>query len=352
MNTNAAVIGLDIAKNVFVAVGLTAHGRIVLKKKLARAEVLAFFANVPGTAVGIEACAGAHYWARELNQLGHAAKLIAAQHVKAFVTGNKNDTRDASAIAEIRARAQTKYVPINTPANQDLQMLHRARQGLMQERKALLSRLRAFAHEYGKVFPAGVTKFHQGFRAWLGQADHGLSGLAHATLTELFAQLHDKDARLSDYDQRLDQAARADGRAKRLMAVPGIGRLSATAILAAVADPHHFGSGRDLAANLGLVPHQHSSGAKERLLGISKRGDAYLRTLLIHGARSALRAAGEKPDRLLRWAVSLQKRKSTNVAAVALANKMARVAWALLAHERDDVPIYAAPRPVAIAAAI
>jgi transposase len=341
MNTNAAVIGLDIAKNVFVAVGMDGHGKVVFKKKLARGEVLAFFANVPKTAIGIEACAGAHYWAREIGKHGHDVKLIAAQHVKSFVTGNKNDIRDAQAIAEIRARASTKYVSINTEANQDLQMLHRARQGLMLERRALICRLRAFAHEYGKVFPAGVAKFHQGFRAWLGQADHGLSGMAFETLRELFDELNAKDARLTGYDQRLEQAAREDARAKRLMAVPGIGRLTATAIVAAVADPHHFGSGRDMSANVGLIPHQHSSGGKERLLGISKRGDAYLRTLLIHGARSALRAAGEKPDRLLRWAVGLQKRKGTNVAAVALANKMVRVAWALLAHDRDYVPAYA-----------
>jgi len=343
MNTNAAVIGLDIAKNVFVAVGLTEHGKVVLKKKLSRAEVLPFFANLPGTAVGIEACAGAHYWARELNTLGHAAKLIAAQHVKAYVTGNKNDARDAQAIADIRARAQTKYVPINTPANQDLQMLHRARQGLMQERKALICRLRAFAHEYGRIFPMGVAKFRKAFGAWLA-GDHGLSGMAHATLTELFSSLHDKETRLAQYDARLDQAARADARAQRLMAVPGIGKLTATAMLAAVADAHHFASGRDMSANVGLVPHQHSSGGKERLLGISKRGDVYLRTLLIHGARSALRVGANKPDRLLRWATALAKRKGMNVASVALANKLARVAWALLAHDRDYDPAYAATR--------
>lgn len=344
MNTNAAVIGLDIAKNVFVAVGLTERGKVVLKKKLTRGEVLAFFANLPGTAVGIEACAGAHYWARELTKLGHDTKLIAAQHVKAFVTGNKNDTRDAQAIAEIRARASTKYVPINTEANQDLQMLHRARQGLMQERKALICRLRAFAHEYGQVFPAGVAKFRQGFRAWLNGADHGLSGMALETLRELFGALDDQDTRLSDYDQRLEQAAREDARARRLMALPGIGKLTATAILASVADPHHFGSGRDLSANVGLVPYQHSSGEKERLLGISKRGDTYLRTLLIHGARSALRVGAKKPDRLLRWATALAKRKGMNVASVALANKLARVAWALLAHDRDYVPAYSGAR--------
>lgn len=346
MNTNAAVIGLDIAKNVFMAVGMDVRGKVVLKKKLSRHEVLPFFTNVPKSAIGIEACAGAHYWARELNKLGHDARLIAAQHVKGFVTGNKNDTRDAAAIAEIRARASTKYVAINTEANQDLQMLHRARQALMSERRALLCRLRAFAHEYGRVFPTGVARFRKDIRAWLDGSAHGLSGMAQAILRELLSEFDDKEARLADYDQRLDQAARESSQAKRLMAVPGIGKLAATAILASVADPHHFGSGRDMSANLGLVPHQHSSGEKERLLGISKRGDAYLRTLLIHGARSALRAAGEKPDRCLRWASALAKRKGMNVAAVALANKMARIAWALLAHDRDYVATYVRARTI------
>ena len=167
MNTNAAVIGLDIAKNVFVAVGLSERGKVVLKKRLSRPEVLGFFANVPKTAIGIEACAGAHYWARELNKLGHATKLIAAQHVKSFVLGNKNDARDAEAIAEIRARAQTKYVPINTVANQDLQMLHRARAGLMQERKALLSPLARLRARVRQGLPGGG-----------GQVPPGLSHLA------------------------------------------------------------------------------------------------------------------------------------------------------------------------------
>lgn len=343
MNTNATVIGLDIAKNVFVAVGLNARGKMVLKKKLARREVLAFFANLPKTAIGVEACAGAHYWARELGKLGHDARLIAAQHVKSFVLGNKNDTRDAQAIAEIRARASTKYVAINTEANQDLQMLHRARQGLVQARKAELCRLRAFAHEYGKVFPVGANTFRAGLRAWLDAPDHGVSALALETLRDGLAQVEELTARLIGYDKRIAQAA-GDARAKRLMAVPGIGPLTATAMLATVADPHHFGSGRDLAANLGLVPHQHSSGGKERLLGISKRGDAYLRTLLIHGARAALRAAKDKPDSLLRWAVKLEARKGTNLAAVALANKVARVAWAMLAHDRGYDPAHTARR--------
>ncbi len=229
MNTNATVIGLDIAKDVFVAVGLNARGQVVLKKKLVRHGVLAFFANLPATAVGIEACAGAHYWARELGKLGHDARLIAAQHVKSFVLGNKNDTRDAQAIAEIRARASTKYVPINTAANQDLQMLHRARQGLMQARKAELCRLRAFAHEYGKVFPVGANTFRTGLRAWLDAPDHGLSAMALETLRDGLAQVEELTARLIGYDKRIARSA-CDARARRLMAVPSIGPLTATAI--------------------------------------------------------------------------------------------------------------------------
>ena len=340
MNATAKVIGLDIAKNVFVAVGHDAQGKVVLKRTLSRDAVLSTFANMPAATIGIEACAGSHYWARELNALGHDAKLIAAQHTRAYVTGNKNDTNDAAAIAESRSRASTKYVPINTEAQQDLQMLHRARQALMQERIAMICRIRAFAGEYGQVFAVGVAKFQSGFDAWLADEKNGLSGSAIATFTELKAQLDDKDARIDVYDKRLAQAAREDTRAIRLMEVPGIGKLTATAVLATVANAHHFDNGRDFAANLGLVPREHSSGGKQRLFGITKRGDTYLRTLLIHGARSALRCAGDKPDKLLRWAQKLAERRGVNVAAVALANKMARVIWALLAHGRAYVPVW------------
>lgn len=270
--------------------------------------------------------------------MGHDARLIAAQHVKPFVSGSKNDANDAHAIAEVRARASTRYVPVNTEAQQDMQMLHRARQGVMGERKALICRIRAFAGEYGVFFSVDAARFRKELSQWLGDAGNGLSGMALNTLRESSAQLDDKNRQLDQYDQRIAQAAKGDVRAQRLVQVPGVGKLTATAALAAIADAHHFASGRDLAANLGLAPRQHSSGGKEVLLGITRRGDSYLRTLLIHGARSALRLAGDKPDRLLRWARKLQERKGANVAAVALANKMARVIWALLAHDRDYSP--------------
>lgn len=339
MNATAKVFGLDIAKEVFVGVGHDARGKEVLKRKMKRSEVLRTFRELPPMEVGIEACSGSHYWARELIALGHDVKLIAAQHTRAFVTGNKNDTNDAAAIAEARARSSTKYVPINTPEQQDLQMLHRARSALMAERVGMINRIRAFAGEYGQVFAKSIASFRAGLRAWLTDPENGLSGSALATFWELKEQLDDKEQRILGYERRLKQEAKAEV-AQRLMEVPGVGPLTATAVMASVADPHHFRSGRDFAANLGLVPREHSSGGKQRLFGITCRGDSYLRTLLIHGARSALRCAGNKADRQLRWASSLAVRRNFNVAAVALANKMARVIWAILAHGRTYVPVW------------
>ena len=189
MNATGKVIGLDIAKSVFVAVGRDVHGKVVLKRTLSRGDVLSTFANMPATTVGIESCAGSHYWARKLISFGHDVKLIAAQHTRAYVSGNKNDTNDAAAIAEARSRESTKYVPINTEAQQDLQMLHRARQALIQERTAMICRIRAFAGEYGQVFALGVAKFLKGVTAWLADPENGLSGSALTTFAELKTQL-------------------------------------------------------------------------------------------------------------------------------------------------------------------
>lgn len=347
MNRNAKIIGLDIAKNVFAMCGIDEHGVVVMKRLLSRGEMLETFAKIPPTSVAIEACAGSHYWGRELTKLQHEVRLIAGQHPRRYVSGNKNDMRDAQGVAEARSRAKMKYVPINTEAQQDLQMLHRSRQALMVERTGMINRIRAFAAEYGRVFPLGVAKFLIGIRDWLAGPENGLSGSALATFQELREQLADKDARIAVYDARLAQAARDDAQATQLMQVPGVGKLIATAMVATVADAHHYKNARDFAANLGIVPKEHSSGGKQRLFSISKRGNIYLRTLLIHGARSALRCAGDKPDKMLVWAKKVQERRGYNIAAVALANKMARVIWAILAHGREYVPVWSksATRP-------
>jgi len=340
MDDIATVVGVDIAKTVFVAVGMNDRGKVLWRKKLSREEVLPFFATLALVKIGMEACAGAHYWARRLNAQGHDTRLIAAQHVKPFVNGSKNDWNDAQAIAEVRSRGETKYVPINTEAQQDMQMLHRARQALLSERNGVICRIRAFAGEYGKVFPLSVSKFRKGIAEWLGDdAENGLSGNAVQTLRELLEQLDEKEKRQDAYDARIALAAKEDERARRLMQVPGIGKLTATAVVASVSDPRHFPSSRDLSANLGLVPRQHSSGGKDRLFGITKRSDGYLRTLLIHCARSALRCAGEKPDRMLRWALQVQQRRGAKIAAVALANKLARIVWAMLVSGDEYQPV-------------
>lgn len=334
MNHNATYVGLDIAKSVFYVVGKDDVGREVLKRKLKRDQVLDFFANLSPAKVGIEACGGAHYWAREINKLGHEAKLIAGQHVKKYVSGNKNDYRDAQAISEARSRADMRYVPINTEAQQELQMLHRLRQRVMENRTALICQARGLLSEFGIVFAQSVKAFRSGMCQLLGDNPANLSDGVLEMLAALMQQLDGLDAQLACYDARVAQAARHE-RAKRLMALPGIGPLIATALIAAVHDPRHFKSGRGFAANLGLTPHEHSSGGRQVLLGISKRGDRYLRMLLIHGARSALRTAEGKTDRMLIWALKLKRTKGFNVAAVALANKVARIAWALLAHDRQ-----------------
>lgn len=283
--------------------------------------VLPTFRNMPATKVAIESCSGSHYWARQLQALGREVILIAAQHTRACVTGNKNDYNDAAAIAESGSRASTKTVAINTEAQQDLQILHRARQALMKERTALINRARAFAGEYGKVFALGIARIRAGLIDWLQDENHGLSGSAHHSMMELKEQWDDKETRIATYDQRLQQAAKEDVRARRLLEIPGVGKLTATAVIAAVSDARYFKMGRDFATNLGIIPREHSSGGKQRLYGITKRGDSYLRTLLIHGARSALHTAGKKSDRLLNWAFKIAERRGVKVAAVALANK-------------------------------
>jgi transposase len=339
MKHNATTIGLDIAKHSFYAVGVDRGRREVLKRKLTRSQVLRFFRAHPPAAIGIEACAGAHFWARALNAIGHDVRLIAAQHVSRRVVGNKNDYRDAAVICELRGNPQMPFVPINTEAQQDIQMLHRVRERLVAQRTALMLQIRGLLGEYGAVFAPGVQPLRQGLVEALGGEHLSLSASALETFDDLYRQWRQLDEQVRVYDRRIQQLARQDETVARLMAMPGIGPLNATALLAALGDARHFRAGRIFALNLGLTPREFSTGGKQRLFGISKRGDRYLRTLLIHGARSALRCAEGKPDRLLQWALRLKEAKGFNVAACALANKLARVAWALVAHDRRYQPL-------------
>jgi transposase len=327
---NVMTIGLDIAKNVFQLHGVDANGKTVLRKQLKRNQVLAFFANLSACRVGLEACSGAHYWARELIKLGHDARLISPQFVKPYVKGNKNDANDAEAIGEAVGRSNMRFVPIKSIEQQDLQMLHRVRSGLVKERTALANRIRGLLSEYGIIVALGIAKLRQQLPDILEEAENGLTMAARQIFADLQEQLIELDKQVAAYGDKIQSVHRASEVSQRLGDVPGIGSITATALLAALGDGKAFTSARQVAAWLGLVPRQDSSGGKPRLLGISKRGDVYLRTLLIHGARAVVKAAAQKDDSQSRWINDLVKRRNANIAAVAVANKNARIVWALL----------------------
>ena len=332
-------VGLDIAKQVFQVHGVDEHGKARVRKQLARAKVLEFFAQLPLCLIGIEACGSAHYWGRELTKLGHTVKLIAAQFVIPYRKRGKNDANDAEAICEAVARPAMRFVPIKSAAQQDIQALHRVREQLLQSRTALVNQVRGLLAERGIIAPRGIAHARRLLAETLADPErHGLSGLFREALIEIAERLRFFDDRIRVYDLRIERVFRHDERCQRLAAVEGVGPLVATAVVAAVGNAREFKSGRELSAWLGLVPRQRSSGNRSVLLGISKRGDRYLRTILIHGARAALRCAERRRDQRSRWASRLKLKRGANVAAVALANKNARIIWALLTRGESYRP--------------
>lgn len=330
---NVTRIGLDIAKQVFQVHGVDEHDKVVLRKTLKRAQVLTFFANLPPCRIGLEAGGGSHYWARELTCLGHEVKLIAPQFVapyrKSGKTG-KNDRNDAEAICEAVGRPNLRFVPIKSEEQQAVLTIHRARELAVSERTALVNQIRGLLGEFGIVVAPGRDRFERELPIVLADLENGLPVLARETLTNLAARLRAVNEHVTGYDQRLQQLARDSEPARRVMAVEGIGPVTATAVVATVGDGHAFHSGREFAAWLGLTPRQSSSGGKSRLGGITKRGNEYLRRLFIHGARSVLRLTGSRTDRKSRWAEGVKGRRGENIAAIALAAKHARILWALL----------------------
>jgi transposase len=337
---NVTTVGLDIAKRVFYAHGVDRNGKTVMQRKLTRGKVLEFFAKLSPCLVGIEATGSAHYWARELMKFGHTVKLMPAQYVKAYVKRDKNDPNDAAGICEAVSRPSMRFVAVNTVEQQDVQMLHAIRQRMMQQRTAALNQIRGLLAEYGVVFKQGANNLRRGIAELLSREAHGLSGVAVELIQDVQYQLADLDERLAAYDARVKRVCQNDPRCRDIEALPGIGPLTATAVVAKVGDGRQFKRARQMSSCLGLTAREHSSGGKQRQYGISKRGDTYTRTLLIHGARSVLRHAAKKadPDPLLRWALGVQERRGANIAAVALANKLARIAWAVLAHGRHYDP--------------
>jgi transposase len=325
-------IGVDLAKNVFQLHGVDRSDRVTVRKQLRRGQMHAYFKGLPPSLVGMEACATSHYWARELTRYGHCVKLIAAQFVKPYVKSGKNDANDAEAICEAVGRPSMRFVSIKSVEQQVMQAEHRIRSRLVRARTALGNEIRGLLGEFGIVVPIGIAQLRQALPVVLEQEDSGLTARFVQLLTELAEELRQIDDRIAVHDKRIQAAAREDDRIRRLLEIEGIGPVSASALVAAVGDGKQFASGRDMAAWLGLVPSQHSSGGKERLGHISKRGDTYVRTLLIHGARAALNASGGKEDARSRWAQALATRRNRNIATVALANKNARIAWAVLSR--------------------
>ena len=289
-----------------------------------------FVAQLPPVVIGMEACGSAHYWARRCRAHGHTVKLIAPQFVKPYVKSNKHDPADAEAIAEAVTRPTMRFVPIKEVEQQDLQSLHRARERVVKARTALVNEIRGLGSEYGIVLPQGVTKFRHLFLATLEAEQAKLTPMSRELFTQLYDEFCVLEKRLAYYTEKIGAIGVAHPVCQRLVTIPGIGPLTATALIAAVSDASHFKNGRQFAAWAGLVPRQHSTGGKPRLLGISKRGDVYLRKLLVHGARATLRWVGLKTDRRSQWLRGLIERRGKNKAAVALANKNARIAWALL----------------------
>lgn len=326
-------VGLDIAKQVFEVYAVDRNDRPVARKRLSRGKLRAFFAQLAPCLVAMEACASAHHWARVLQALGHEVRLIDARFVVPYRKGGKNDRNDAEAICEAAGRPTMRFVPVKSLEQQALLSLHRARTLLVEERTAVVNQLRGLLAEFGLVFAQGRAQLRRALPQVLEDADNNLPDLARVVLAELYERLLDQEQRIALYDQRVKAIGAQSEPARRLMQIPGVGPLSATAIIGTVGEARDFDNGRQFAAWLGLTPSQRSTGGKPRLGRITKRGDRYLRALLVHGARSVLTRSKERSDSVSQWASSLRQRAGFNKATVALAAKNARIIWAVLAHQ-------------------
>lgn len=335
-------IGLDLAKNVFQVHGVDSDDRVVLRKTLRREAVEPFFAELSPCLIGMEACSGCHYWARVLCELGHEVRLISPQFVTPYVKSNKNDRTDAEAICEAVGRPSMRFVSPKSPEQLEIQAVHRIRQRLVSDRTRLVNQVRGLLTEHGVVIARDISRL----RCALGQVsdgcrrDDGVPDMIRELVAEIREELDGLDKRIASFDRRIRVLFRTNEACQRIGRIEGIGPVTATVLVAAAGDQGCFRNGREFAAWLGLVPRQRSSGGKARLFGISKRGDRYLRTLMIHGARAVLGKAHGKTDARSLWIGRLRERRHPNVVAVALANKNARIVWSVLARHEQYDPVH------------
>lgn len=332
---HVVVVGIDLGKNCCSVAGMDASGRVLFRKRVSRSGVVLLVRKHAGCVVAMEACCGAHHLGRVFAEAGHEVRLMSPEYVLPYVKAQKNDDRDAEAIAEAAMRPPMRFVPIKTLAQSDLQSLHRARERLVAERTALINHLRALLLERGVIIAQGRRKLEKEVRELLAGDTTGLSTRIRALVGDLVDEWTRLDERIAAFDAEFVALARSDETTRRLATVPGIGPLNATALVATVGDASAFAKGRDMAAWLGLVPRQATTGGKPRLLGISKRGNRYLRKNLVHGARAVLPRLAERDTPIGRWLRALLSRQHKNVVVVALANKLARICWAVLAGGRS-----------------
>jgi transposase len=330
-----ASVGIDLGKTTFHLVALDDHGKVVIKKTFSRKQLLAYTANLPAALIGIEACSGAHFIGAALRDQGHQVRLIPAQFVKPFLKSNKNDFLDAEAIAEAVARQNMRFVPIKTDDQLDLQALHRVRDRLVHRRTALINQIRGFLLERGITFAKGPANLRRQMPAILEDADQNITPRMRSLLDDLWQEWKQLNSNIERVSDEIEAIASDDAACQRLRRIPGVGPLVATATVAAIGNGAAFRKGREFAAWLGLVPRQYSTGGKARLLGISKRGSIYLRRMFIHGARAMLLRVKYDTGRLGQWAHQLELRAPRNKVVVAVANKLARIAWAVLSSGNE-----------------
>jgi transposase len=328
-------VGIDLGKTVFHLVALGDNSKVLLKKKFTQKQLITFTANMQSSLIGMEACAGAHFLGRMLRAQGHDVKLIPAQFVKPFVKSNKNDFIDAEAIAEAVDRRNMRFVAIKTDDQLDLQALHRVRERVMQRRTAVINQLRAFLLERGMVFPKSPIRLREAIPTVLENVEENLTPRMRSLIAMMWNEWKGLELQITELNDEVERIASSDAACQRLRQIPGIGPLVATAIVASIGNGSAFHKGREFAAWMGLVPRQHSTGGKARLYGITKRGNRYLRMILVHGARAVVLRSKRERIPMGSWLTSLEARAPRNVLIIAMANKLARIAWAVLSTGQD-----------------